>query len=556
MPRRVGDGGEYFVMALQLAKMRPPSLSRDELQDMKRDLAQYGAGFESSLLEYPGLVGTNGRQDFLHFFLYPLIVAPWVPLVSAIGLHPNWAFTWVNAVLLAGAVFLVVRNAPLLACVAGFLSPIVWWVDKAHTEAFLFATVSVAAVLFRHRPSLAVIAFALAGAQNAALGITYPVFVGLLWLATRSTTFTRRTWVAVAGGAALVASPFAYTWVRLGRLSPMAEYAQRALPSPGGIAGFIVEPNIGLLPNAPAFGFALALAGWYLLRTLKGKSQPSFWWWPVVIQLMLLAVWSQNPNANHGGTPGVNRWVLSLLALSLPWLSEARQLPGSGARVALNIGVAVVAVMTAAAHGPARAENYREPTALAVRMWNAGLVHATLAEVFVERTQGREPAVAPAHDGTCGVLLIADQQSPVQCPPPVEPLPSSCRRPGAMCYAIVEPHGARYVTAPNNGFFYNVAQTSWPAGGPLAAGVNRVLREADPGARAWRLDNPRRWRELFPGAEIGAVLRGSDVIVIHITRASEEARQAIAANASYRLDELIPSAQLTNLAVTIRRTGR
>jgi hypothetical protein len=560
-PRRVGDGGEYFVMALQLGKGHPPALSADELRDVKSELAGMSGGFESSLLEYPDLIASDGRQDFLHFFLYPLIVAPAVPAVRAVGLHPNWAFTLVNALLLGLALFLAARSIPLVACTAAFVSPIIWWVDKAHTEAFLFAAVVVAAVTFRERPVLSAIAFALAGAQNAALGATFPVFAVFLWWATRRSTFTVRAVVAIAAGALIVAMPFVYTWLRLGRLSPMIEYAQRTVPTSWSLAAFLVEPNIGLAPNAPVYALMLGAAVWLIVGTLRGRIAPAaVWWWPAVIQLLLLVAWSQNPNANHGGTPGVNRWVLSLLALSVPWIAEARRTMNGNGRVAFNMAVAVTAVLTAAAHLPWLPENYREPSALARRVWQKGWMAATPAEVFAERSQGREPASTPAHDGTCHVLLIADQQAPVQCAPPVAPPPAACRVAGAMCYAIMSDEDVRYVPAPANGFFYQVAQPSWPAGGPLAHAVHALLRQADPNARVWRTDNVRRWRERLVGADIGAVLSSPNAVVIYITRTTRAAAQTIEQDLGVPLSPLLPATDaesplLTNIGVVLPRSG-
>jgi hypothetical protein len=562
-PRRVGDGGEYFVMALQLANGRPPAISADELRAVKRELAGMTGGFESSLLDYPDLVADDGRQDFLHFFLYPLIVAPAVPVVRAAGLHTNWAFTLVNAMLLGVALFVVARRAPLVACTATFVSPIVWWVDKAHTEAFLFSAVVVAAATFRERPALSAVAFALAGAQNAALGATYPVFAALLWMTTRRTTFTSRVWVAIAAGAVIVAMPFVYTWLRLGRVSPMVEYAQRTVPTPWNLAAFIIEPNIGLAPNAPVYALMIGAAIWLGIGAVRGRSAPMrLWWWPAAIQLLLLLAWSQNPNANHGGTPGVNRWVLSLLALSFPWIAEARHTMSGSVRVAFNMAMAVTAVLTAAAHLPWQPESYREPTSLAVRMWQKGWVAATPAEVFAERSQGREPATAPAHDGTCHVLLIADQQAPVQCAPPVAPLPATCRGPGQMCYAVMDDEQVRYVPAPTNGFFYQVAQPAWPAGGPLAAAVHALLRQADPNARVWRVENARRWRERLAGADVGVVLSSPAAVVIHITRTTRAAAETIEQDLGVRLSPLLPgsgteseSSLLTNIGVVIPRSG-
>jgi hypothetical protein len=198
-----------------------------------------------------------------------------------------------------------------------------------------------------------------------------------------------------------------------------------------------------------------------------------------------------------------------------------------------------------------------------VRAWEAGWVHVTPAEVFAERTQGREPASAPSHEGGCEILLIANQQAPVQCAPPREPLPSWCRGADAMCYAVVAEDGAaRYVRAPQNGFFYRAAEPAWPAGGPLAAAIHRVLREADPSAGAWRVENPRRWREGLSGADIGVVLSRPGVSVIHILRASDSARRALADQAELQVITLLPGrapveeTTLTNLAVIARRPGR
>jgi hypothetical protein len=543
-------------MARQLASGSRPSLSGADLQRFKQELGALGAGFESSLIEYPDLVAADGRQDFLHFFLYPLFVAPFVPLIDALGLHPNWAFTVVNCLMLSGALLLVLRWQPAIAAVGAFLSPIIWWADKAHTEAFLFAATAIAAAAFTQHPVIALLAYACAGAQNAAIGVTYPVFAALLLWSQRqgASTSMSRSWIAATAGAFIVAAPFVYTWMRLARWSPMAEYAQRVIPSPAGVAAFVLEPNIGLLPSAPVYGVALVAAVVMAVKAMKAvSSNRALWWWPAVIQLLLVLAWSQNPNANHGGTPGMNRWVLSLLALSLPWLGMARHNWPPSTRVALNLIVAIGAVMSAAAHLPARAEDYRTPTRIAERMWNSGWVHITPAEVFAERTQGREPAFAPSHDGHCRVLLIADQQAPIHCAPPVDPLPASCRAPGAMCYAVTALDSYRYVTAPGNGFFYRVAQPSWPAGGPLAGAVHQVMRHANVNTRTWRVDNSRRWRERFEGADLGVVLSSPETAVIHVLRLSADARARLDADGEIQVVELQSGSPLQNLALVIRR---
>jgi len=515
-PRRVGDGGEYLVMAMRLAALEHPALSREELDAAKQQLASLGAGFEAALVDYPRLVGRDGRQDFLHFWLYPLLVAPFVHLVRALALHPNWAFTFANIALLASAVYWVARHLPWPAVAAGFLSPIVWWVDKAHAEVFLYATVTIAAVMFNRSSRVAVIVYAAAGAQNAAIGLTYPLFVVMAWAAARQ-GWTRRDWAVAVLGAMLVASPFAYTWLRLGTISVMAEYAQVALPSVSQMAAFVFEPNIGLLTNAPVYALALGAAA----RLSLDRTSPAWWWWPLGIYAVLLIVWSWNPNANHGGTPGVNRWVLSLLALSLSWLGTAYLMSGRVERWSLAALILASSVWSAATHLPARPENYTRPTELAERMWQAGWLRLTPPEVFAERSQHREPPVVPSHDAGCGIVLMADLQWPLECVPPAVDLAPACRRPRAMCYAVTHGSTTQMIPASHNGFFFQPAVPSWPATGPLARGIRALLTDMDPLAREWRVDQSRDWIDSATDVEVTVALRREGRRFVYIARTGD-----------------------------------
>jgi hypothetical protein len=569
-PRRVGDGGEYFAMTMRLASLQPPAVTREELAGLRAEIAKLGQGFDSALLEYPNLVGRDGRQDFLHFFLYPLFVAPMWRVAALFGWHPNWAFTVTNVGLLGLAAFLVLRRVPAAVWLGAFLSPIVWWIDKAHTEAFLFAAVAVAAATFDRNPTIALIAYALAGAQNVAVGMTYPVFALLLWYSARreaagaaapSRAMTWRVAIPAAAGAALVLSPLVYSWIRLGRVSPMAEYAEAALPTLGGLAGFVFEPNIGLLPSAPAFGLVGLAVLWLLLPTRwrgVARGPTTLWWWPLMIQLMLLVIWSQNPNANHGGTPGVNRWVLTLLALGLPLAAAGWLSIGLSARTTVSLLAIAAAIWSVSSHLPSRPENYLQPTRLARWMWQSGWLQLTPAEVFAERTQRREPATVPSHDGECRVLLIAGQQQPIECVPYSDALPLHCRRAGSMCYAFVVPDRRHVIAAPNNGFFHVSAAPSWPASGPLAAGVRELLIGIDPTAQVWQPGDPRPWRDRLRGADVDVTLRHGRSTFVYIPR-TNEVSPPFESSDSARVYSLIPVAPLaalppraSNLAIVIQ----
>ncbi len=554
-PRRVGDGGEYFVMATRLAAMQSPALTRAELDTTRSQLTALGSGFESALIEYPNLVGPDGRQDFLHFWLYPLLAAPMVPVARALDLHPNWAFTFTNLLLLVAAVFVLARHVPVVAIVAGFISPILWWADKAHAEAFLFAAVSMAAAIFERAPATAVIVFAFAGAQNAALGITFPMFA---LCALVQANGQRRAWISAAVGAGIVSSPFVYTWTRLGRLSPMAEYAELAWPSFNLLTAFVAEPNIGLVVNAPVYALAVVAAMRLAVLSFGGgragahpaRARQLGHLCPAITQATLLVIWSQNPNINHGGTPGVNRWVLSLLALSLPWIGSAYlTVSGLAQRVVVTLIIATAA-WSAAQHLPSRPEEYLRPTPVAELMWRAGWLHLTPAEVFAERTQHREPPSVPSHDGRCSVVLMADLQWPLQCAPPDEEMPRECHRSSSMCYAIAWGSQTRFLPASFNGFFYIPAVPSWPATGPLAGAVRALLSELDAGSREWRVESARRWIESARNVDVQAVLLRNMTLFLYISRTGDDPELRLLAPgfATASLHTLIPVSTLGRLA--------
>jgi hypothetical protein len=516
-PRRVGDGGEYFVMATRLAAMQPPSLTREELKATREELKRVGSGFEAALIEYPNLVGPDGRQEFLHYWLYPLLVAPMVPVARTLDLHPNWAFTLTNLLLLTGAVFVIARHAAAAVVVAGFLSPVIWWADKAHTEAFLFSAVSVAAVLFHPAPSASMVAYGVAGAQNAAIGLTFPFFA---MFALAHANGAGRAWLSAAVGGAMVASPFFYTWMRLGRLSPMADYAQPTWPMIRQLGAFVAEPNIGILVNAPVYGLALVAGVWLAFRPRRAR--PALSWWPVGIQMMLLVLWSQNPNMNHGGTPGVNRWTLSLLALVLPWIGFVYPVLKGMGRNVVTAAIVVAAGWSAVQHMPSRPEQYLRPTRLAEVVWARGWLDATPAEVFAERSQHREPPFVPMALDDCDTVLISELQWPLQCVPPDAVFPPHCQRAGSMCYAVSTSDGrTRIIPTANNGFFFFPAVPSWPAAGPLAAGVRTLLLELDPPSREWTIESPGRWIERATDADVVTILRRDAGVLFYVARTGQ-----------------------------------
>ena len=549
-PRRVGDGGEYLVMALQLAALEAPVVSANELDEYKTSLRRLGSGFESSLVDYPSMVGPDGRQAFLHFWLYPLLVVPGLWTTQLFGLHPNWAFTLTNIAMLVGAAFVVARLAPPIAVVYLFLGPIVWWADKAHTEAFLFAALAIAVVCIESAPAAAMVSWALAGAQNPSLGVLYPIVVGLAFVVSRPyRSWTIREYIAGLTGAVIVALPIVYNLIRIGQLSPMTQYAHLAAPSPAGLLAFLGEPNIGIIANAPTY--LLALIGLLVAIRAPGRWSGN-WWWPILVHVPLLFIWSQNPNANHGGTPGINRWVLSLIPLSLPWMIGVYARGRANLRRAIAAAIVILGAVTAFWHLPSVPENYVNPTGVAQTVWSRGWLHLTPAEVFAERTAHAEAPALPIADPSCATTLVWDMQSPVSCVPPVIELPTACEGVEGFCYAISHGHSVRVIRAAYNGFFYRTDPRSWPAAGPLAASVRSVLLALDSDTHRWEIADERQWVHEKRAVDVRVVLERPGRIFVYIARTGTSPLLVLRTppDAEAVLHRLIPSQPISKTAAT------
>src|SRR4051794_3866952 len=80
-PRLVGDSGEYIAMALNLAQLKPPSLSLSDLAQT----ATYLPGDAGRHLVQPEYRGPDDRQDFPHFWFYSLLAAPFARAAVALG---------------------------------------------------------------------------------------------------------------------------------------------------------------------------------------------------------------------------------------------------------------------------------------------------------------------------------------------------------------------------------------------------------------------------------------------------------------------------------------
>ena len=268
--------------------------------------------------------------------------------------------------------------------------------------------------------------------------------------------------------------------MRLGRLSPLAALTIREVPSFAQWSAPLIDLNIGILTTFPCLTFALATTlvalAWRSPKRLRAPA--------ILISLaalmMLLVGCSQIPNFNHGGTPGISRYGLWCIPLTLPIFAQCDvQRPP---RIAWLGAIALVSCLWSARfYGPRIPEDYNVPTLLAEVAWTRyPSFDNPLPEIFGERVTGRGDEIwLPAATARCEkVLLRGDGREPrwpVPCPP--TPLPSWCTTAEAICYANGGGDRYRFVAAPRQVGFQGRVGPIWTWTASSAVELRRMVTD-------------------------------------------------------------------------------
>jgi hypothetical protein len=432
-PRAIGDGDEYLVTGRKLADFQWPSFSQSDVDRL-----------------HPGLkwVPTrNGAFEVPHFWMYPLLAAPAIKVADMLGLSVAWAFAALNVALFACVAAVALRRAWPGAAVLVLLSPIVWWLDKAHTETFTFSLLALTILLVRDRPGVAMACIGLAATQNPPIAALLPLVL-LLYPAARS----RWVWIAVA---LLLAAlhPAYYLWT-IGKTTALIEGDIR-IPPLMRYGAVLWDLNIGLLSNAPFFALACGIG---LVAARQGWTSR----WRDATLAAVAGAWflfsfTQAVNINHGGTPSMSRYALWLLPLAFPVLPHAGDRLGPRVSWAMGAAVAVSVFWSVLFFYPQRPEGHLQPTPLAHWQWTRfpGWQNP-VPEIFAERLRGRDAVNELAATPGCEKVLIQAGVWPEPCPP--QPTPPRCRQPDASCYANRADGRYEFVQVPRRGG-YTIA---WP----------------------------------------------------------------------------------------------
>ena len=451
-PRVVGDGGEYLAQALNFASLRGPALDPDHIPTLQAQVAAADPRLARWHIPTTTVASGDGRRDFDHLWFYALLATPGIWVTRAAGVNPLFAFTLLNLALLGLALRVALPRLGPATCLLLFGGPIVWWMDKAHTEGFTFAMLTVAIVLARERPWWSMAAAGAAAAQNPPLAaVAGLVFVSQA-IANRPIVRDRRFWAgALAGLALALLHPLYFLW-RYHTPSLLMGAGRMGLPSGALLTATVADPDIGLVANFPAFAALFLIALLVVLRARPrdlASSDVQVAW---IAGLVFLFSAAQAHNVHHGGTPSISRYAIWLVPLAAPFLARAHAIGGAWWRHASWTLAVASAVACGFVFHPRVDENSREPTALAVYLWTAHPAwNNPLPEVFSETVLHLDDSWVPAATAGCEKILIAGRGTwtgvwPLPCYP--QPIPARCQAPGVLCYANLAARHYDFAEAP------------------------------------------------------------------------------------------------------------
>lgn len=373
---RIGDGHEYIATYFAWRDTGRPIFGPEARADYLRFEQSGGmrglpppAVLDATLAEYR----RGDSAEMPHFWAYSglaaLIAAP--ATLAGFRIGPAPAFLALHAALLA-LLTLTARARDGIAGVGAivfllFASPIIWWLDKIHTEFFTvcLGTLGIVQLLAR-RYVLATLAFAVASTQN-------PPFAALAAMAAamqliRQGTGTRwRDFALIALAGAISLLHPVYYWMRLGVPTPqLLRGADAAGVTPGRALLWLFDPDLGLLTNWPTGLLIIAVAWWYWRRTRPPIDRWHAAFFAAAIVVLALAM-AGTTNLNSGGTRDIQRYALWFLPFFYPALRAcAAALIASWRqrRHAALAAAGAVIIANLILYNPVRSERYWVPSTL------------------------------------------------------------------------------------------------------------------------------------------------------------------------------------------------
>ena len=331
-PVRVGDGSEYYAMAVGLSETHRPYLTQAgwaHYDELYRSNAIPGISGSAELRAFVPELIANGGQDFPHFWFYSLGAAFFAEIADYAGLNLSIhnAFLLWHCTLLALLLIIAARSFKWRGLFAvlllTFFSPAFWYLDKVHTEFFTFTLTCAAVILFLRQKYLpAALLLALTATQNISFSVISLLVVGIALYEKRRAKWKITELLLLSATLLVNALHPGYYLLRYGALSP--QFVSGGAQAAVNLLRFYVwflDPDIGLLPNW-WFGVIIFVAG--LMITIREKWRLAglrSWLLLTLVYLVVsLLAQSSTVNLNSGASPGPSRYTIWYLALFIPAL--------------------------------------------------------------------------------------------------------------------------------------------------------------------------------------------------------------------------------------------
>ena len=333
-PTRVGDGAEYYAMYFALKFTLRPFMS-------PVSWAHYDALVNSNAIssmvslkrlldQFPAL-RLGDTADLNHFWMYSAFAAGLSALVSAAGitLSPHTAFLLAHAVMFAAVSMIAFRLAGWKGLggvvLMTVLSPMIWFMDKVHTEFFTYCFVLGGVIAFSGSQFIAAaLLLAIASTQNisfAAIAFT-PLLVDIFRRKHRS--YSMFELIALAFTALAVFAHPTYYFFRYGVADPQLLAGGAKVGTNLKLAYiWLFDPDVGLLPNWP-LGIVVVVYGFIARKRLVADKQwaQNYAFFCVCYLVVNLAAQSSTENLNSGATPGLARYATWYIPLFYPLTVE------------------------------------------------------------------------------------------------------------------------------------------------------------------------------------------------------------------------------------------
>ncbi len=504
--RLVGDGREYLAQAINFASLHGPALRPAHLDDIQAEMSRFDPALATWDIRGATVPDARRNRDFQHFWFYALLATPGLWITKLLHAPPTVAFTGLNLLLLGIAFWLLLPRVGVPACLLLFASPIVWWIDKAHTEAFTFALLLIVFAALEERPWWSMVAAGAAATQNppiAALVVFVPV---ALLRRDRSALMNHRVVAGALVGVGLALLHPVYAFTRHHTPSLLLTATRSGSPDFASLSAVVLDPTIGLAGNFPALLVVVAVGAIALSSAMRRKADatgaPGIGV-AVASAVVFLLAFSRTTNIHHGGTPSLSRYTIWLMPLAVPLLAAMHRIGGRLWRRFLWTAALLSSLISVVAFRPSVPQNSREPTLLATFLWTRfPSWNNPVPEVFSETELHLDDLWVPAATPGCEKILSGGAAGagawPVPCYP--APLPEMCRRSGVLCYANRAKDRYEFASAPHGGGSKLRIDDVWPA-------------EAEQHVR--RIYDAWDWRTLDFGAGGNGVVR--DAVGVSVT---------------------------------------